>query len=740
MKSKKLLSLLLALCLVIALVPVTAGAAEEEFDTVRLAGDNRFETSLMVADLMKENLGVDKFDAIIIASGNDFADALAGSYLATVKDAPILLSWGKGGRYSYLDTDNIEYIKKNLSDNGTVYILGGEKAVPNSYETALKSYYVKRLGGANRFETNIMILKEAGVRKNDEILVCTSTNFADSLSASATGNPILLVWNEGGKLFDVQKTYLSTLKNNTFTVIGGTSAVSDKLIKVIKGYGTTTRLAGKDRFETSVLVAKRYFDDPESAVLAYARNYPDGLCGGALAYSMDAPLILTMTKYEDQADAYIDARGIKMGVVLGGTGLISSDSVDDIFTPPDILKVAAIETAYGTQVWAAVAAAFEAETGIQVELTTSKNLEDVLAAPMQSGEYPDVVHLATGRPAGLTEQLVKANALHPLTNMLGTTIPGESATPADKIAGGFTDNNTVAPYGDGVTYMAPMFYSPCGLFYNAKLFEEKGWTVPTTWDEMWTLGDKAMKEGIYLFTYPTAGYYDAFMFALMNAIGGPEFFNAITTYEEGAWDSENGQKLLAILDKLAKYTHPDTPAQANNQDFTKNQAMAMNGSALFMPNGTWITGEMASYAEILDNFAWGMTAVPSAGEAPYAFCWFEQAWIPAGAGNIEAAEQFVAFLYSDKAAEIFASAGAIQPILGVADMLEGENVMFYSIYDNGAKAAMGGFAAFKGITGLYVADTFFAPIDSLVAGTMTIEQYADLVKTNSALMRENLIE
>ena len=80
-------------------------------------------------------------------------------------------------------------------------------------------------------------------------------------------------------------------------------------------------------------------------------------------------------------------------------------------------KVAAIETAYGSQVWVDVAAAFEAETGIKVELTTDKNLEDVLAGPMQNGEYPDVVHLATGRPAGLTEQLVKANALHPLTNM-----------------------------------------------------------------------------------------------------------------------------------------------------------------------------------------------------------------------------------------------------------------------------------------------------------------------------------
>ena len=403
------------------------------------------------------------------------------------------------------------------------------------------------------------------------------------------------------------------------------------------------------------------------------------------------------------------------------------------------IKVAAIETAYGSQVWADVCAAFTEATGIQVELTTDKNLEDILTGPMQNGEFPDVVHLATGRAAGLTEQMVKQNMLHDLTNMLATTIPGETATPADKIAGGFTDNNIVAPYGDGVTYMAPMFYSPCGLFYNAKLFEEKGWEVPTTWDEMWALGDLAAEEGIALFTYPTTGYFDTFIPTLIASVGGAELWEAVSNYEEGIWESAEGQKVLDVIAKLVTYVHPNTPAQANNQDFTKNQLMVMTNDALFMPNGTWITGEMRNAEETLENeFAWGMTALPGFGDgvAPYAYCWFEQAWIPAAAEHITEAELFVAFLYSDVAAEIFAAAGAIQPIVGVADGLEGENKVFYSIYDNGANACMGNFQAFGEIPGVTVADTFFAPIDSLVAGTMTIEEYAELVKTNSDLMRE----
>ena len=406
------------------------------------------------------------------------------------------------------------------------------------------------------------------------------------------------------------------------------------------------------------------------------------------------------------------------------------------------IKVAAIETAYGSEVWAKVAEAFTAETGIEVQLTTDKNLEDVISASMQGGEFPDVVHLATGRPAGLTEQFIKDKAIAEITDVLSMTVPGESKKVSEKIAAGFTDTSLTNPYGDGKTYLAPMFYSPCGLFYNAKLFEAKGWTVPTTWDEMWALGDAAAAEGIALFTYPTAGYFDAFIAALMYVVGGPEFFDAATHYEEGVWQTAEGQKFMEILNKVASYTHKSTPAQANNQDFTKNQLMVMTDDALFMPNGTWIVSEMAEAQKTLTNdFGWGMTAIPAVAEGgdQYAFCWFEQAWIPAGAENIDGAKQFVAFLYSDKACEIFASAGAIQPVLNIAEKLEGDNVLFYSIYDNGAKAAMGGFAAYTAIPGIDNNTVYYDPINSLVAGSLSIEDYQANIESANEQMRANLM-
>ena len=314
-------------------------------DVTRLAGSNRFATAIKAADEMLADTYYGYFSTIIVANGYNFADALSGSYLANVTNAPILLCWSGDSKYDYLNDDVVEYIKTNLSKvGGTVYLLGGTSAVPQSLEDALTAFAaeqpdvtVKRLAGKDRFETNLMILDESaailekgGLKPDSEILVCTATNFADSLSASATGKPILLAFNEYGKLYGGQEAYLKTLQGCSFTVIGGESAVSAKLADTFKQFGSVSRLAGSNRFETSVLVAEKYFDDPHTAVLAYAWNFPDGLCGGPLAYSMDAPLILTMTGYESQAVKYFSDKAIISASVLGGDGLISDSAVRSI--------------------------------------------------------------------------------------------------------------------------------------------------------------------------------------------------------------------------------------------------------------------------------------------------------------------------------------------------------------------------------------------------------------------------
>ncbi|MCR4668563.1 MAG: cell wall-binding repeat-containing protein [Clostridia bacterium] len=295
----------------------------------RVAGPNRYQTAFEAADRLKKELGVSEFENVVIASGLDFPDALAGAYLAKAKNAPVLLT------NAGMAPSVAQYVKNNMASGGTVYILGGAGAVPEVMETSLSNLGVRgvvRLAGSNRYMTNIEILKAAGV-EGEDILVCSGKGYADSLSASAVGKPILLV---GDALLPAQKDYLDEIKGSisgSFYAIGGSGAVSEKVFGDLKAYasGDTERVAGLNRYATSVEVAKTFFPEKVSRiVLAYARNYPDGLAGGPVAYALDAPLILvTDTVYAD-AEVYAAGAGTNKATIMGGAALISDETALEI--------------------------------------------------------------------------------------------------------------------------------------------------------------------------------------------------------------------------------------------------------------------------------------------------------------------------------------------------------------------------------------------------------------------------
>ena len=297
----------------------------ENITTVfRLAGDNRYATAFATADFMHAIFG--RPNTVIIANGENYADALAGSYLAAYYGAPILMT----NRKTTVINDLVEYIDENTSEGANVYILGGENAVSGTIDQYLKdrNYNVKRLVGKDRYETNLMILNEVPVKAN-HILVCTGTGFADSLSVSALGKPILLV---GKTLSKAQKEYLQANVGAEIRIIGGTSAVSKKVEYECMNWGMVKRYAGKDRYETSIKVAEKYFDDIDAAVIAYAKNFPDGLSAGPLAYILRAPLILTdSTKNNKLARDYIMERELTIGFTIGGSALITNDAVRTVF-------------------------------------------------------------------------------------------------------------------------------------------------------------------------------------------------------------------------------------------------------------------------------------------------------------------------------------------------------------------------------------------------------------------------
>lgn len=412
-----------------------------------------------------------------------------------------------------------------------------------------------------------------------------------------------------------------------------------------------------------------------------------------------------------------------------------------------VLKIAALDGGRGIGHWEKLVENFEeSHDGVRIELTTASNLEEVIRPQIQGGNIPDLIYLATGRPEALTETFINEQALHDLSNFMEMTVPGESVKVKDKILDGFLDTSSTAPYGDGKVYLAPLFYSPTGLFYNKGLFEEKGYEVPKTWDEFFALGDKAKADGISLFAYPTAGYFDSVMPAMLAASSGIEGFNKAMNYQEGFWTSEEATRVLETFDKLKDYTEPSVVANANGENFKKNQQLILDNKVLFLPNGDWLPSEMAD-APRAEGFEWGFTAYPAYedGGDMYSYNYFEQMYIPAEASNIELAEEFMAYLYSDEAVGIIAELGkSVVPVKGSIEIaskyLDELQIEMLSVYENGAKPVMGGFAATEPIEGLVWNDSYILIIDSIMNGTKTIKDWQEALVSASDKLRESIIK
>lgn len=414
-----------------------------------------------------------------------------------------------------------------------------------------------------------------------------------------------------------------------------------------------------------------------------------------------------------------------------GSGGDDSDGGDS--GSGDVLKVAAFEGGNGADIWEKIAAAFEEETGTKVELTLSSELDTVLTRDIQNGDIPDIVYYNLGQESGFTETMLKENAVADISDVF----EGELA---DKMLDGILDGTAAQPYGDGKIYLAPIFYTQTGFWYNASLVGEgKTYALPTTWDEFFALGQQAKADGRSLFTYPQSGYFDATIYAMLAQAGGTDFYNNALNYDADTWTSEEGRKVLDTVAQLVSSDNifADTVSNANTDGgFKINQQAVIDGDALFMPNGSWVVGEMANSTPA--DFEWGVMGVPkwSADESQAVYTFTEQMWIPADAENIDLAKEFIKFMYSDTVVDLClankttnaetgeeSDAPIVVPIKGAADKLpEGVIKTSFQTGDD-VVAVTGTWATTAPIEGLDMKGSVYGVIDSISTGNMTVDEW-----------------
>ncbi|NFM47621.1 cell wall-binding repeat-containing protein [Clostridium botulinum] len=206
---------------------------KEGYALTELGGKTRFETNMAIANYLVEKHNV-KADEILVVNGKDgFSDALSAASVAAAK-GQILLIVGKDPFTADLAAKFIE------EHNSKVTVIGTEKVITKTVYDKLGAKE-RVIGGANRFETNLNIMKHFKLN-TDKLYVANATGdgYADALVASAlagrTASQLILTHTKDSQETKNAIDYIKSIKNDKTEVglVGGDSVIPEEVVDKIK--------------------------------------------------------------------------------------------------------------------------------------------------------------------------------------------------------------------------------------------------------------------------------------------------------------------------------------------------------------------------------------------------------------------------------------------------------------------------------------------------------------------------
>ncbi|MDO5689999.1 MAG: cell wall-binding repeat-containing protein [Tissierellia bacterium] len=306
-----------ALLLCLAMLLPSSALADDDvvFEVIRISGASRYATALEVS---KAAFGQSRY--VVVANGENFPDALAGGPLASALSAPILLT-----AKDIIPAGILQEIVDLKASH--VILLGGTGAISPSVESQLRAVAtVERLGGLNRYETASLVAERVHqITGSNTVAITSGLNFPDALSASGymgkQGMPILLT--DPYELPDATRSYLEYNNTRNTIVLGGTGTVSEAVADQLPN---PTRIAGSNRFGTSIALAEAAFEKPETVILVNGYQFPDALSSAAISGIFESPILLTSSNElpSDIAD-YLKEVMPKRVILVGGKGSITPD-------------------------------------------------------------------------------------------------------------------------------------------------------------------------------------------------------------------------------------------------------------------------------------------------------------------------------------------------------------------------------------------------------------------------------
>lgn len=310
------------------------------FHATSASGNELYKTYLFTVPSLKRINGADRYEVaanvyreignfldlgtIYIATGLNYPDGLAGSPLAFMDGAPILLT----------TTDSLPSSTQSaiqaLKPTRAV-ILGGTDTVSTNVETQLRNLGVttiERVDGANRYAVSANIAERMGTLDSGAAIVVNGTKWADTLSSASIaangGMPILYVTQT-----DVPTEIENYIKNhseiNKFYIVGGADSVSDSVkteLQQLRPGSTVDRIDGADRYQVAINVINYFNFDLDGIVFNNGTDYPDGLSSAPFAGYEFSPILLTQPdQLTSSTSTFVDnhINDIKSMYIIGGT-------------------------------------------------------------------------------------------------------------------------------------------------------------------------------------------------------------------------------------------------------------------------------------------------------------------------------------------------------------------------------------------------------------------------------------
>lgn len=280
-----------------------------------LAGRDRYATAIAVSRTGWPSAA----PAAVLATGEDYPDALTAATLAGTVGGPLLLT-----PTATLHPATAAELRRLRPR--TVYVIG---RVTDAVEAAVRQLGVEteRIRGEGRYDTAFDVARRAAELGADTstVLVASGQGFADALAATpiaaAFRHPILLSPRGNGHARLTEQ--VAALGAQRTWVIGGPVALPDAAVAGLPGL---ERIAGPERTATAAAVATRgrALGLSGPPVIASAHTFPDGLTGGTYAgAARRAPLLTTgRTHLAGAVMSWLGTHGPSLVTTVGGHAAI----------------------------------------------------------------------------------------------------------------------------------------------------------------------------------------------------------------------------------------------------------------------------------------------------------------------------------------------------------------------------------------------------------------------------------